>query len=344
MKRAFVTGATGFVGTNLVELLVAQGWQVIALVRPASIAKPRPAHLASPAVTVVGGDVTDAPSVQAAMPETVDAVFHVAASLSLWSGTRALQDRINIEGTRNVVAAALARRARRFIHTSSVGAYGLHDGEITEATPSNALTQSINYVRKKYLAEAEVRQGIERGLPALIINPANIIGPHDQHGWARLFLLVEAGKLPGVPGGRASFAHVTEVARAHLTAVERGTVGDNYLLGGADATYLAMVQEIARLLGRRGPRRAVPKLLLTLAGLAGTVSARFTGREPAVTPEGATMVAARMTCASAKAVRELGYTPRPLSEMLADSHRWLIAAGLLPSGAPTGPTVSAAAG
>jgi dihydroflavonol-4-reductase len=204
MKTAFVTGATGFVGTNLVRLLLARGWHVRALCR----VRPDGSLPRIEGVEVKAGDITDGAAVLAAMPDAPDAVFHVAASLSLWAGGRAEQDRTNVGGTREVVAAALERRAKRFIHTSSVAAFGLHDGRIDETTSSNAAAQTFNYVRTKFLAEEEIRLGIQRGLPAVILNPANIIGPDDRRGWGRLFLLVQAGKLPGVPPGRASFAHV----------------------------------------------------------------------------------------------------------------------------------------
>jgi dihydroflavonol-4-reductase len=325
MKTAFVTGATGFVGSNLVELLVAGGWRVVALHRASSEVK----YLRELGIEIAAGDVTDAASVLAAMPEDVDVVFHIAASLSLWSRAKDQQYRINVEGTRNVVAAALARKAKRFVHTSSIAAYGLHREPVIESTPSIAMNDSVGYVRTKYQAEQEVRRGLERGLQAVFLNPANILGPKDRHGWARFFSLIKNKKLPGVPSGAGSFAHVTEVARTHLAAAERGRVGENYLLGGCDATYLEMVQEMARLLGMPAPKRTVPAFVAGAVGYLATFGALFTGREPEVTPEGVRMVSARTTCASDKAERELGFVPRTLPDMIADSYRWLVSEGLL---------------
>jgi len=327
MATAFVTGATGFVGSNLVELLVANGWRVVALHRASSDVK----HLRELGIEIAAGDVTDAASVLSAMPEDVDVVFHVAASLSLWSRAKEKQYRINVEGTRNVVQAALTRKAKRFVHTSSIAAYGAHREPVIESTPSIAMADSVGYVRTKYQAEQEVRRGLERGLQAVFLNPANILGPHDRHGWSRFFTLIESRKLPGVPSGAGSFAHVTEVARTHLAAADRGRVGENYLLGGCDATYLEMVQEMARLLGRPAPKRTVPAFVAVAVGYLATFGALFTGREPEITPEGVRMCTVRVTCGSDKAQRELGFVPRTLPDMIADTYRWLVAEGLLPT-------------
>jgi len=332
---AFVTGATGFVGTNLVELLFSSGWRVVALHRASSDVT----RLRELGIEIAPGDVTDAASVLSAMPDDVDAVFHVAASLSLWSRAKDKQYRINVEGTRNVVDAALTRRARRFVHTSSVAAYGAHRERLTESSPSIAMNDSVGYIRTKYQAEQEVRRGLERGLPAVILNPANILGPQDRHGWARLFSLIEKRKLPGVPSGAGSFAHVTEVARAHLAAALQGRVGENYLLGGSDATYLEMVQEMARLLGRPAPKRPVPAFVAGAVGHLANFGALFTGREPEITPEGVRMVTLRVTCSSDKAQRELDYVPRTLKDMLTDSYQWLVSQGLLPSKGTCAPTL-----
>src|SRR5881227_1280954 len=134
MKSAFVTGATGFVGVNLVEELVRQNWEITALHRAQSDL----AELGRFPVTLMPGDITDAGALRAAMPQAVDVVFHVAGNTNLWSRRNALQTRENVEGTRNVVEAALARGAKKLVLTSSIAAYGPQSGELTEATKSTA--------------------------------------------------------------------------------------------------------------------------------------------------------------------------------------------------------------
>jgi len=324
-RTAFLTGATGFIGTVLARALIERGWEVSAIHRPDSSLK----YLSGLPLRLVPGDVTDPASVLAAMPEGVDVVFHVAGDTSLWSRHRARQYRVNVEGTRNMVEAALARGARRFVHTSTISVYGLQTGRIDERAPQLGRESPVNYQRTKYLAEEEVRAGIAKGLDAVILNPAAVMGPYDTRNWARMIRLVCEGKLPGVPPGAFSFCHVSEVAKAHVAAAERGRRGENYLLGGADATVAELVRTIGEVAGKKVPQRMSPAWALRVLGRANEWLALLTGREPSLTPEGARMAARRLFCDSSKAERELGYRAVPLKTMVEDSFRWLKAEGLV---------------
>jgi dihydroflavonol-4-reductase len=264
------------------------------------------------------------------MPQDVDAVFHVAGDTSLWSQRDAEQDRVNIDGTRNVVGAALEKRARRFVHTSSISAYGLQRGRIDERAAQLGGVSPVNYQRSKYLAEEAVRAGLARGLHAVILNPAGILGRYDTRNYARLVTMVAAGTLPGVPPGSLSFCHAREVARAHIAATTRGRTGENYLLGGTDASLLELVREIGTALGKPLPRRATPAWVLRAMGAIGDLRGRLTGVQPTVTFEAAHMATRDVSCDCAKATRELGYRAVPLGEMVRDSVAWLAAEGLLP--------------
>ncbi|HZN86458.1 MAG TPA: SDR family oxidoreductase [Burkholderiales bacterium] len=325
-RTAFVTGATGFVGLNLVEQLLAQGWRVLALHRAGAELK----YLSRMAAERVAGDITDARSVLDALPEGIDAVFHVAGDTNLWSRNNAAQDRVNIDGTRNVVHAALERRARRFLHTSSISAYGLQRGRLDERTPQRGKYSKVNYNRSKHLAEEAVRAGIARGLDAVILNPGAILGPYDTRNYARLVTMVAGGTLPGVPPGALPFCHVREVARAHIAAFERGRTGENYLLGGTDARLLELVQAIGGALGKPVPSRPTPAWVLRILGALGALRGALSGKQPALTPETALQAARELSCDSAKAMRELGYRAVPLREMVADCVGWLAAEGRLP--------------
>jgi dihydroflavonol-4-reductase len=318
MRRAFVTGATGFVGRNLVEKLASTDWDVTAVVRD-----PRSANVLPKNVRTVIGSVTDRDSLIAGMPLNVDAVFHIAGDTNLWSAQNAAQTRVNVDGTRNVVEAALAKHARKLVATSSTAAFGFHKGRITEETPSNAMATNINYFRTKWLGEEEVRKGVSQGLDATIINPSHIIGPYDTHNWSRTIAMVEHGKLPGVPPGGGSFCHVRSVAAAHIAAADRGRPGHNYLLGGTDATFLEMVTIIGRLTGKKTPKRPVPAFALKALGRVNEWISLVTRREPDVTPESAALVTKHVICDCSKAERELGFERVGLEEMLADCYAWM---------------------
>lgn len=327
MKRAFVTGATGFLGLNLVEELRAEGWDVTAMHRTSSDVT----HLRALGVTLVTGSITSREHVARVMPEACDAVFHVAGNTSQWSGHREAQTRENVDGTRHVVEAALARGAKCLVHTSSVSAFGRQaPPSYDETSPSTALASRSNYERTKYLGELEVLKGVERGLRAVILNPASILGRYDTRSWARVFLLVDRQALPGVPGGTGTFCGAAEVARAHVAAVEKGRTGERYLLGGARATILELVQTIGRHLGKPTPSRVTPASILWAMAWGSELVSRLTGREPRLTPE-AMVIASRppSTPSSAKAIRELGYRTRTLDELVGEACAWLRAEGLV---------------
>jgi nucleoside-diphosphate-sugar epimerase len=324
MATAFVTGGTGFLGINLVHALIAQGDRVVAIHRATSDTR----RLAKAGAELLACSLDDVDALARAMPEGVDVVYHMAGDLSWWSRHAERQRRTNVAGTRHVVEAALRRDAKRFVHTSSIVAYGMPNQIIREDTPSNADRFNLGYLRTKWQGEREVRDGIARGLPAVIMNPANILGPYDTTGWARLVLLVDKGKLPGAPSGRSSFCHATEVVRAHLAAAARGRVGENYLLGGADASFVELGAAIARHLGRKPPR-VVPAAILRAFGAVNDFVSLFTGKEADITRQNARVFCRDLLCDSSKATRELDYRPRTLDEMVGDCVSWLRSEGLL---------------
>ncbi len=325
MKTAFVTGATGFLGLNLVGQLIEAGWQVTALHRSTSDLT----YLKRFPVTLAAGTVEDAASLSAAMPTDLDAVFHVAGDVSFWSGDRARQFRANVEGTRHVADVALRKGARRLVHTSTVAVYGLQPGPFDESAPHLGKASPIGYLHTKALAEEEVQKAVARGLDAVILNPANIVGPYDSANWGRLFRLVAEDKLTGIPSGRAPFCHVRDIAQAHLAAWERGRTGENYIMGGVEASYQEAFTVVGSLLGHEVPDRPLPAFALALAGRLGELGSRVTHRAPDLTPEMATLLSAAISCRSDKAVRELGFQITPLGEMFTDCHRWMVAEGML---------------
>lgn len=324
-KKAFVTGGTGFLGGHLISQLVEQDWTVYALVRPGG----NRARLEQLGAKPVEGVLHQLESMLQAMPTQCDGVFHVAGNTSMWHKNDARQNLDNIGGTHCLVRAALEHNARRFVFTSSISAYGLQKGTVTEQTPANTDSR-INYARSKHFAELEVRKGIAGGLDAVILNPCGIIGAGDTHNWSQMIALIDQGKLPGVPSGGGNFCDVREVARAHLSAWERGRCGHNYILAGVEASFLELARTICHLLGKRAPRHAMPALAIHLAGRIYPLLSLFSGDEPSVTPEKVEMMTNRVHADGSKAVHELGFNDQvPLTEMLGECIHWMRANGLL---------------
>lgn len=319
MPSAYVTGATGFVGLNLVQRLTQEGWEVWALHRSSSDLT----YLSRFDVGSCVGDVTDLDSLALSMPKNVDVVFHVAARVELWSRNNEIQTRINVDGTRNVVETALAKNAKRFVQTSSVAAYGPSDGDVLrDDSESKAQTHWVNYFRTKYLADQEVLAGIAKGLHACFVHPGYVLGPYEQSNFSRMFGLLKEGKLPGTFPGSGPWCHVDGVVEALVRAAEAGRPGDRYLIGAVQATFAEAAGKVARCVGVDPPRVWPAWLLKALARIQGWRSL-LTGQEPDLTPELVHLFSMDFSCDCTKAERELGYRETSLERMVEDTYAWL---------------------
>lgn len=324
MPLAFVTGATGFLGLNLVERLAARGWDIVAYHRPTSDL----ARLKTFPVRLAAGDLADRAAVAAGMPHGVDAVFHVAGNTTMWRRRRREQWHDNVDGTEAVLAAARERGAMRFVHVSTVSVYG-HAGTISEDSPQLGAESDMIYPKSKGVAEAAVKRAAAEGFPAVIVNPAHIVGRYDTRNWGRMIRMIVRGTVPGVPPGGGSFCHAAAVAEALIAAAEKGRVGQNYLLGGADASFLEVLTLVGRLTGKRVPRRAMPAFVVRLYARLLTAWAALSGREPDITPDIAAVTTHYPRIVCRRAVAELGYRPASLETMLEDAYRWMRAEGLV---------------
>ena len=324
-RTAFVTGATGFVGLNLVQQLMVEGWDVTALHRPTSDLT----FLNRFGPRLARGEITDRASLIAAIPQGTDTLFHVAGNTSMWRKGDAEQTRDNVEGTRNVVEAAKAKGIRRLIVTSSISAYGPVSGEVTEETPSRAANSSVNYERTKWQAQEIALAAVGNGLEVVVMQPGAIMGAYDIGTWSRMFVMVRDGKLPGVPPAQLTFAHVREIVGAHIAAADKGVNGGQYLLAGENSTMLALVTEVGQLLGKSVPKKALPLGLMRVAATVGGFVSGLTGKEPGITSEMVEAFSHPMITTSAKAQRELGYKIVPLKVMVKDCYDWMVAEGRL---------------
>jgi len=324
-KSAFVTGGTGFIGINLVKQLVDKDWDVTALHRAQSDLS----TIKQLPVTLVEGSITDLSSLQNAIPRHTDVIFHLAGDTNMWSQNNDRQTEINVTGTKNMVRASSDKTVSTFIHTSSVSAWGTMDGTITEESPQLGGDSWVNYERTKWLSEREALKARNQGMKVVIMNPAMVVGPHDTNNWGRLFFALQDNNLPGVTRGNMSVAHVKEVAKAHISAVENGRDGENYILGGHNCTFAEFVSIIAEVSGLSAQPKTIPAPILKLAAYFQAGVSYLTGNEPDLTPELAKLMTRNVVYSSEKAIKELGYSIPPVEKSVRDCHTWLVQEELL---------------
>ena len=327
--KVLITGATGFIGSAVAIALSRRGYRLRALVREAS---PR-TNLSGLDMELVAGDMRDADAVRRAMTG-VRFVFHVAADYRLWARHPEEILHANVDGTRTVMRAAKAAGVERIVYTSSVAALALRpDGVPADESAPLAERDAIGpYKRSKVLAQQLVETMIaDEALPAVIVNPTTPIGPRDIRPTPTGRVIVEAasGRMPAFVDTGLNLVHVDDVAEGHIAALDRGTIGERYILGGENVLLADMLASIAASTGRRAPRIRIPRLAIYPLAFAAEAVARFTGREPFITLDGLRMSRHRMFFTSEKAQRELGYRARPYREGLEEAIEWFTRAGHL---------------
>lgn len=320
--RALVTGATGFVGSAVARRLVAGGVEVRALVRAGSDRR----NLEGVDCEIVTGDLTVPETLRRAVTRC-EAVYHVAADYRLWVRDPDALYRTNVDGTKAVLRAAAASGARRIVYTSSVATIGFTpDGApADEATPVTETDMIGHYKRSKFRAEEAVRRLIaDERVPAVIVNPSTPFGPRDAKPTPSGRIVIDAakGRMPVYVDTGLNVVHVDDVADGHLLALDKGRIGERYVLGGENMPLRDIVTIVAGMAGARPPLFRVPiGPLMPLAFLA-ELFGRLTGIEPRLTMDALRMARKRMYYASDKAKRELGYAPRPAVEALGDAVAW----------------------
>jgi dihydroflavonol-4-reductase len=324
-----VTGASGFVGSAVARMALERGFAVRVLVRATSTRK----NVESLDAQVVVGDMRDEASMREAL-RGVRYLFHVAADYRLWAPDPQEIERANLQGAEATMRAALAEGVERIVYTSSVATLKVtSEGRIADETMPLAPEQAIGvYKRSKVLAERAVERMIaEDRLPAVIVNPSTPIGPRDVRPTPTGRIIVEAalGKIPAFVDTGLNLVHVDDVASGHLLALERGRIGERYILGGENLPLQQMLADIAARTGRKAPTISLPRWPLYPIAFGAECVAKVTKREPFVTIDGLKMAKNKMYFSSAKAERELGYHARPYREGLHDALDWFRDAGYL---------------
>lgn len=319
---SFVTGATGFVGAAVARLLETQGHHLRLLSRAGN---DRRNLEGLHNYEIVEGDLAN-PETFAHALHGCDYLFHVAADYRIWVPDEDAMNRVNVVGTEKLMRTAQKAGIKKIVYTSSVAVLGIPKGGIgDEETPVTVNDMIGVYKRSKYLAEEVVRNLIAKeGLPAVIVNPSTPIGPRDikPTPTGRIIVEAAAGRMPAYVDTGLNVVHVDDVAAGHLLALEKGQIGQRYVLGGENLGFAEILEIVASVTGRPAPKIKIPRLPLFPLAYGAELVARLTRKEPFVTVDGLKMAKKKMFFSSDKAKHELGYTPRPAREAIVDAITW----------------------
>jgi dihydroflavonol-4-reductase len=318
-----LTGATGFVGAAVLRCLTEAGHNIRVLVRPHSDRR----NLSGIDCEIFTGDLAEPESLRPAV-QGCDTVFHVAADYRIWVPDREKMNRVNIQGTVDLIRAAAAAGTSRIVYTSSVATLRLgDDGSSADEESQAELADMIGaYKQSKFLAEQAVKRlVVDEGIPVVIVKPTAPFGPRDVKPTPTGRMVVEAasGRMPAYVNTGLNVVHVDDVATGHILAYEKGVAGESYILGGENRSLQWILETVAELTGRRPPRIQLPHWFVTPAAHIWEGVTRLRGHgEPMLTVDSVRMARKAMYFSSEKARRELGYTPRPAVEALRDEVEW----------------------
>jgi nucleoside-diphosphate-sugar epimerase len=315
--KYFLTGATGFIGGRIARQLVAGGHQVVALVRSRSKAE----DLTRLGVSVYEGDITDKESLRPAMAGA-DGLFHVAAWYKIGATDTRMAEKINVEGTRNVLETMQALRIPKGVYTSTLGVFSDTQGKIVNENSRYAGPWLTEYERTKWVAQTEIAEPmIKAGLPLVIVQPGLVYGPGDTSAVRQMFLQYLKGRLPLSPQKTAyCWGFIEDTARGHLLAMEKGKPGESYIIAGPVCTLREALEIAERITGIKAPRlHPTPAMIRGMAAMTRLIEPIVP--LPALYRSESLRISAGVTYlgSSKKAKKELGFTVRPLEEGLLET-------------------------
>lgn len=322
-----VTGATGFLGSHITRRLVERGDEVRILLRKTS----NTINIEGLDVEKVYGDVTDIESVRKAM-DGCDTLYHAAGLVSFKQADYDKMEEVNVKGTNNVFTAATEAGVKKAVYTSSVAAIGLKPGgePADEETPFDPSATDIEYIQSKYRAELEALKFVEKGLPLVIVNPSIVIGAGDVYvSTSGIILWYCKRRLPGYTDGGINLVDAEDVAIGHLLAEEKGRVGEKYILSNRNITIKELFEVLEKVTGIPRPKLKIPYFL----AYAGAYLAELVGISA---PNYVAMDVDSIKGSkyywyfdNSKAVKELGFSPRPLEKTIGSTVNWFKENGYL---------------
>ena len=319
--KVLVTGATGFVGSHVARLLREKGIEVVALARK----KNGVSSLKSLDVEIISGDVRDYDSIKRAV-KGCSRIYHLAADYRLWVPDPEVMYDINVQGTKNVMTAALESDVEKVIYTSTVGVFTASaDGKPSnEESPAELDDMTGHYKKSKFLAEREVYKFIEEGLPVVIVNPSTPVGTMDCRPTptGRMILDFLLGQIPAYLNTGLNFIDVEDVALGHWLADLHGKTGERYILGNRNMSLRDFFNLLAAITGTRPPLVRLPYMPVLAAAYINEAFSKVTRRQPRIPVTGVRMARGYMYFDCTKAVRDLHLPQGPVEKAVERAIRW----------------------
>lgn len=320
--KIFITGANGFLASNIIRELLKRNHEVVAFIKTGE----DDYTLQDLNITTRYGDILDYNSILKAA-DGCEVLIHAAADTSTHNKNPKMQYRINVDGTLNVMNAALEKKMKRvlYIGTANTFGFGTKENPGNENIPFSCARYKLNYITTKYIAHQKVLELVKtRGLPALILNPTFMIGPYcGKYGSSQMLMSVMKRKLPGYSAGGRNFVHVRDVAITVVNAITMGKTGESYILGNENLNYREIFSIMADAAGVKAPGRLIPKYISVTAGLAMSAFSTIFRFNPPLTYRMAVVSGEGNYYSAKKAVEELEMPQTPVRIAVAEAYDWL---------------------
>jgi dihydroflavonol-4-reductase len=328
MKKIFVTGGDGLLGSNVVRKLLEQGHEVTVMVQPGSTAR----TLEALNIKTVEADLLDKEKVIQAS-EGADIIIHIAALTSVWPSRGEIYYKVNVTGTEHIIEAALTHQVERLVHVGSASSFGFGTLENPgkESDPCKSAKYGLDYIDSKLKGQEVVIEAVKtKGLPAIVVNPTFMIGPHDSRPSSGAMILAAANReIPGASPGGKNWAYVGDVAQGVCNAMTMGRIGECYILGGVNLSYADALREICEAIGSKPPPVTFPPFLVKLAGWSGQTISKLIGKPPKLTYPMAWVSCEGHYFSPQKAIDELALPQTPLKTAAKEAMDWFKANGYI---------------
>jgi dihydroflavonol-4-reductase len=326
--KILVTGADGLLGSNLVRELLSRGYTVRAFVQPGRQQK----TLEGLPIEKFQGDLLNKANVIEAAA-ACDAVIHCAASTSVWPTRNEIINKVNIDGTKNIIDAVKQNKISRLVYIGTANSFGFGSkvNPGVEGNPYKSAMYELDYMDSKYKAQQLILSEVkENNLPAVIVNPTFMFGPYDSNpSSGAMIVALYKGKVPGYTAGGRNYVCAKDAAVAIANALTKGRVGECYILGNQNLSYKEAFTKIASTIGVKPPAIPIPSVFAKLYGMIGTVIGKLSGKTPAISYPLSRIACDEHYFSAAKAVKELELPQTPIEVGIKECFEWLKENGYL---------------